>query len=67
MSDTAPHFLTVGTDAGARRIAVRDRPGAGPGLLWLGGFMSDMQGTKAVALDEWGARAGRAVTRQGGR
>ena len=63
MSDTAPHFLTVGTDADARRIAVRDRPGDSPGLLWLGGFMSDMQGTKAVALDDWGARSGRRVTR----
>jgi pimeloyl-ACP methyl ester carboxylesterase len=36
-----------------RRIAVRRRSGAGPGLFWLGGFKSDMGGTKAVALDRW--------------
>jgi pimeloyl-ACP methyl ester carboxylesterase len=38
-----------------RQIAVRRRIGATPGLLWLGGFKSDMGGTKAVALDQWAA------------
>jgi pimeloyl-ACP methyl ester carboxylesterase len=38
-----------------RRIAVRRRSGTGPGLLWLGGFKSDMGGTKAAALDRWAA------------
>jgi pimeloyl-ACP methyl ester carboxylesterase len=56
-------FLQVGTPSGARAIAVRLRPGATPGLLWLGGFRSDMQGIKAQALDAWGAKAGRAVVR----
>ncbi|MEW5421544.1 alpha/beta hydrolase [Amorphus sp. 3PC139-8] len=63
MSETTPEWLSVGDPSDARRIAVRNRPGAEPRVLWLGGFMSDMKGTKAEALDEWGERAGRAVTR----
>ena len=46
-----------------RRIAVRARDGAVPGLFWLGGFKSDMQGTKAVALDAWAAGNGRSCIR----
>jgi pimeloyl-ACP methyl ester carboxylesterase len=53
MRDEDPIFLSVGAGADARRIAVRQREGAGPGLVWLGGFKSDMKGTKAAALDEW--------------
>ncbi|MDQ0314653.1 alpha/beta hydrolase [Amorphus orientalis] len=63
MSETKPQWVPVGDGPEARRIAVRDRPGTEPRVLWLGGFMSDMKGTKAVALDEWGAKTGRAVTR----
>ncbi|MGE0211063.1 MAG: alpha/beta hydrolase [Parvibaculaceae bacterium] len=33
------------------------------GLLWLGGFRSDMTGTKAVALNEHAARTGRPYVR----
>jgi pimeloyl-ACP methyl ester carboxylesterase len=58
-----PTFIEVGEGAAARRIAVRARPGAAPGLFWLGGFHSDMQGTKALALDEWAAGHGRACVR----
>jgi pimeloyl-ACP methyl ester carboxylesterase len=58
---TAPTFLEVGPDR--RQIAVRNRPGAGPGLVWLGGFKSDMRGTKAVALDHWAEVHGRACLR----
>lgn len=51
----------------SRTIAVRARKGKGknkgPGLVWLGGFMSDMKGTKAVALDAWAERQGRACLR----
>ena len=47
----------------ARRIAVRVREGAPPGLFWLGGFKSDMKGTKAQALDQWARDHGRAMTR----
>jgi pimeloyl-ACP methyl ester carboxylesterase len=55
--------LDVGTGRSARRIAVRIREGATPGLFWLGGFKSDMQGTKAVALDTWAGEHGRACNR----
>lgn len=33
--------------------------GAGPTVVWLGGFGSDMAGTKAVALSEWAEKTGR--------
>ena len=62
MNDDSPKFLKVGA-APARDIAVRPRGGNQPGLFWLGGFKSDMKGTKAVALDSWAARQGRACTR----
>lgn len=37
--------------------------GAGPTLVWLGGFRSDMTGSKAEALAEWGRAHGRRVVR----
>src|SRR5262245_25025879 len=58
-----PAFIEVGEGAKARRIAVRSRPGSAPGLFWLGGFNSDMKGTKALALDAWAAERGRACVR----
>jgi pimeloyl-ACP methyl ester carboxylesterase len=58
-----PHFIDVGQADAIRRIAVRVRDGGQPGLFWLGGFKSDMQGTKAVALDAWAAEHGRACIR----
>ena len=58
-----PAFIEVGKDTAARRIAVRARAGSAPGLFWLGGFNSDMQGTKALALDAWAAEHKRACVR----
>jgi len=55
--------LTVGDGAEQRTIAVRSHEGAAPGLFWLGGYKSDMQGTKAQALADWAARTGRACVR----
>jgi len=63
MSDCCLKSLDVGTGAAGRRIAVRVREGATPGLLWLGGFNSDMKGTKAEALDGWANDRGRAMIR----
>src|SRR6202795_3870336 len=68
MTDSAtpslePVFIQVGQDAAARRIAVRARAGTAPGLFWLGGFNSDMKGTKALALDSWAAEHHRACVR----
>ena len=58
-----PAFIEVGRADAMRRIAVRSRSGGGPGLFWLGGFNSDMKGTKALALDAWAAEHGRACVR----
>ena len=64
-SGPQPVFIEVGQskDSEARRIAVRTRTGGAPGLFWLGGFKSDMQGTKAIALDAWAAEHHRACVR----
>jgi pimeloyl-ACP methyl ester carboxylesterase len=62
-SGPQPDFIEVGKDSAARSIAVRARPGGAPGLFWLGGFHSDMQGTKAIALDAWAAEHHRACVR----
>tara|TARA_B100000686_G_scaffold339262_1_gene413024 strand:+ start:1689 stop:2465 length:777 start_codon:yes stop_codon:yes gene_type:complete len=45
------------------RIAYVSTPGDVPGVLFCGGFMSDMTGTKAQALETACRRAGRAYTR----
>jgi len=63
MNESQPKTLDVGTRPAVRRIAVRERTGAAPGLFWLGGFKSDMGGTKAVALDGWAAAQGRSCIR----
>ncbi|MEM1101134.1 MAG: alpha/beta hydrolase [Pseudomonadota bacterium] len=36
-----------------RRIAYHRTPGRGPGLVFLGGFASDMTGSKATHLEDW--------------
>jgi len=63
MNNSCPKYLDLGTAAGTRRIAVRAQPGEAPGLFWLGGFKSDMRGTKAQALAAWAARQGRGCVR----
>ena len=62
-TNISPGALAVGIGATARSIAVRSRAGGAPGLFWLGGFKSDMRGTKAQALDRWAAEHGRALVR----
>ena len=69
MSETRLTSLTIKSPK--RTIAVRAREGkrndksdnGRPGLFWLGGFKSDMKGTKAEALDRWAAAEGRACVR----
>lgn len=46
-----------------RRIAYTLVEGQGPCLLFLGGFRSDMQGTKAIWLEDWARVRGRAFLR----
>jgi pimeloyl-ACP methyl ester carboxylesterase len=59
MATGSPDFQEVG----GARIAVRHLAGREPGLVWLGGYVSDMKGTKAEALHEWAAANGRAFLR----
>jgi pimeloyl-ACP methyl ester carboxylesterase len=63
MSRVGLKHLNVGAGEAARPIAVLTRPGRAPGVFWLGGFRSDMQGSKAEALDLWAAEEERAATR----
>lgn len=60
---TEPRFIDVGGSGEGTRIAVRARAGVAPGLFWMSGFKSDMQGEKARALDAFAAGQGRACVR----
>lgn len=55
-----PEFLETET---GRRIAYHRLDGDGPGVVFLGGFRSDMGGTKAVYLEAWARTQGRAFLR----
>ena len=50
-------------DVSGRSIAYRLRPGNVPTLVFLPGYASDMEGTKAVALDGFAAGRGLAMLR----
>jgi pimeloyl-ACP methyl ester carboxylesterase len=63
MSDNSLKFLDIGEGNDRRRIAVRRQRGTAPGLVWLGGYKSDMKGTKAQALADWASKHGRACVR----
>lgn len=63
MTDTPATPPALFTRPDGLRIAYRHRAGAGPTLIFLPGYMSDMEGSKAVALDQWAAREGRAIVR----
>jgi pimeloyl-ACP methyl ester carboxylesterase len=60
----AVFFETV---PGKPRLATLSRPASAenalPGLFWLGGFRSDMRGSKATFIDALAERQGRAFTR----
>lgn len=45
------------------RVAWKKVDGDGPTVVWLGGFKSDMTGTKAQALAEWAERRRRSYVR----
>ncbi|MFB9151033.1 alpha/beta fold hydrolase [Roseovarius ramblicola] len=55
-----PSWLKTGA---GRRIAHHRLTGNGPGIVFLGGFKSDMEGTKALWLEEWARARGRAFLR----
>ena len=46
-----------------RRIAYDLTPGTGPGVVFLGGFKSDKEGSKALYLEDWAKASGRAFLR----
>lgn len=59
MDVSKPEFLDVGGIA----IAYRRQAGSGPGVVWLGGYKSDMLGTKAETLSQWASARGNAFLR----
>ncbi|WP_425041298.1 alpha/beta hydrolase [Primorskyibacter sp. S187A] len=46
-----------------RQIAYHFTPGSGPVVVFLGGFKSDMEGSKALFLEEWAKARGQAYLR----
>lgn len=61
MRDSPPISLLRRADGGT--IAYRATDGKSPGVVFLGGFMSDMTGTKASALEAHCRRVGRGFVR----
>ena len=59
MSKTSGFVQHSGDD----RLAYERIEGRGPWVVWLGGFGSDMAGTKAQALAAWAERSGRSFLR----
>ena len=55
-----PSYLDL---PGGVRLAYHKTEGAGPTLVFLGGFSSDMTGSKATALEAYAKRTGRAFLR----
>jgi len=51
------------TSPQGRKIAYQKSDGATPGVVFLGGFKSDMEGTKALRLEAWAQRTGRGFLR----
>lgn len=61
-----PHFIDFASIAQGNGLAYRQRKGGDgtqAGLVWLGGFRSDMLSTKAQALDDFAKAEGRAYLR----
>ncbi len=56
-------LINISKNNSKRQIAILQTKGKTPGLFWLGGFKSDMLGSKANAIDEFGAAKGLEVTR----
>jgi pimeloyl-ACP methyl ester carboxylesterase len=71
MTDARPEaevsMISVGQDDGIRDIAVLHQPGQGsedgPMLVWLGGYRSDMTGTKALEMAKLAEEQGLAALR----
>ncbi len=65
----APDYLELNENRGDNRrlayhrIAARGDGASAPGIVFLGGFRSDMTGTKALWLEDWARARGRAFLR----
>ncbi|KAB7613647.1 alpha/beta hydrolase [Amylibacter sp. SFDW26] len=57
---TEPQFFDTSL---GRKIAYHKTDGEGVGVVFLGGFKSDMEGTKAVFLEDWAKSNGRPFLR----
>ncbi len=57
---TPPEYLTRLDET---RLAFRKTEGKGPTILFLPGYLSDMSGSKAVAIEAWAVRSGCAFVR----
>ena len=61
-AETEISFIEVGAAEAGRRIAMRvrraDKPSGQPTLVWLGGYRSDMTGTKAVEVERYAMERG---------
>ncbi|MEP1612025.1 MAG: alpha/beta hydrolase [Roseobacter sp.] len=55
-----PKFFTSPQN---RKLAYHFYPGSGPNIVFLGGLKSDMEGTKAVHLEDWARAQGRSFLR----
>jgi len=61
MKDIAlPDYLTGPQN---RRLAYHHSAGEGPTVVFLGGFRSDMEGTKAIHLEDWARARGQGFLR----
>jgi len=58
VTDTLQHLSSRG-----RSLAFRRLEGEGPTILFLPGYMSDMEGSKALALEAWAGERGRGFLR----
>ena len=59
-SKDAPKYIAVGN---GECIAYHHSPGKSPGVVFLPGFMSNMNGTKAVELGQFCHKVGHSYTR----
>src|SRR5688572_20726470 len=59
-SEEKPSFLEL---PGGRRLAYHFTPGIEPGVMFMGGFKSDMNGSKALALEAFCKAQGRRFLR----
>jgi pimeloyl-ACP methyl ester carboxylesterase len=55
----SPSFL----DRGTHKLAFEKTDGNAPTLVWLGGFRSDMTGSKAMKVEEYAKERGQACLR----